>query len=151
MAAGWRVGLWFSRIDAIWWHNYRTLLLRGFKLGTRLSPGGEKPTSFNKDYTSSGEAITDFFFLTKISFSCKQSCIRPWHKDGRQVLVETLVFGNSNGCKKVIRPVSVLDEWMRDMTDIGSNVHHANILGQAWARALQYQSARCLSFWKCTH
>lgn len=47
------------------------------------------------------------------------------------MLVETLVFGNSNGCKKVIRPVSVLDEWMRDMTDIGSNVHHANILGQA--------------------
>ena len=44
---------------------------------------------------------------------------------------------------RVIRPLKAwaeaVDEWMRDMTDIGSHEHHATIIGQAIARGLLYQ------------
>lgn len=33
-----------------------------------------------------------------------------------------------------------IDDWIRDMTNIGSNVYHANIIGQGRARGVQYQN-----------
>jgi hypothetical protein len=53
--------------------------------------------------------------------------------DARQVLIETLVFENLNTeCKKVTRPLKAqavpMNEWVRDMTNISSNVYHVNTI-----------------------
>lgn len=49
--------------------------------------------------------------------------------DARQVLIETLVYEHSDiEWKKVIKPLKVwavpMDKWIRNITDIGSNVYH---------------------------
>jgi hypothetical protein len=61
--------------------------------------------------------------------------------DTRQVLIETLVYDNANTkYKNVIRllkaQVMPMDEWIRDKTNISSNVYCANIIDQAIARDL---------------
>lgn len=61
--------------------------------------------------------------------------------DARQVLIETLVVEKlKTECKKVIRLLKAqtlsMAEWIKDMTNIGSNVYHANITGKARAKSL---------------
>jgi hypothetical protein len=73
-----------------------------------------------------------FIFFTKISLSCEQSHIRLSSKTG---VDRGLGYENLNTkCKKVIRPLKVqavpIDDWIRDMTNVGSNMCHANIVGQ---------------------
>jgi hypothetical protein len=38
-----------------------------------------------------------------------------------------------------------MEEWIRDVTNIGSNVYHANIIGQVIVRGLEYQNAWCIN------
>ena len=72
------------------------------------------------------------------------------------MLIEILAYENLNTkCKKVIKPlksqVVPMDEWIWDMTDIGSNVYHANIISHTIARGLQYQHALCFNCGKFGH
>lgn len=44
-----------------------------------------------------------------------------------------------------------MDEWIKDITDIGSLEHHANIIEQAIARGLRYQNTQCFNCGKFCH
>lgn len=56
---------------------------------------------------------------------------------------------------KVIRALKTqavpTDEWIRDMTNNGLNMYHANILDQVVVRGLQYQNAQCFHCGKYGH
>lgn len=44
-----------------------------------------------------------------------------------------------------------MDTWIRDTTDIGPNMYRANIVSQAIARGLWYQSAQRFNFVEYSH
>lgn len=79
--AGWRVVLWYTRIDSVWWPYYRTMSLSGFKR-LRQSRGSREEytllTNFNRLWRSPHWFF--FFFFTKISLTCEQSYISPWFR-----------------------------------------------------------------------
>lgn len=61
-----------------------------------------------------------------------------------------MVFENvSTEHKQAVRLLKAqgvpIDEWIGETTDIGFQEHHANIIGQARARSLRHQNARCLN------
>jgi hypothetical protein len=89
-------------------------------------------------------------FFTKISLSYKKAISDP---DARQGLIVTLAFENvNNECKKLLKVLTVpMYEWIRDKSNIGSKVFHANIIGQAIARGLLYQNVRCFNCRKYNH
>jgi hypothetical protein len=83
------------------------------------------------------ETFTDF--LQRLVSAVNKVLSDP---DVRQVLIETLAFENVNAkYKRAIRLLKAhttpMDEWIRDMTDDASQVHHTNIIGQAIARSLR--------------
>lgn len=61
--------------------------------------------------------------------------------DVRQVLIETLVEENANTeCKEGITPSKTwkahMDEWIKDTTNIGSNLYHVHSIDKTIARSL---------------
>ena len=89
----------------------------------------------------SEEAFTEF--LQRLSLAMNRAIT---DSETRQPLVEILVFENANvKCKRVIRPFKAceapIDEWIREIADIGSQEYNANIIGQIIARNIGNQNA----------
>lgn len=87
---------------------------------------------------SSGQALTDI--LKRWVSAADKSISDP---DAKEILIETMIFQNSNTkCKRVIRLLKAqaaqIDMSIKDMNNISSHKHHTTIIGQATAWGLGY-------------